>query len=468
MARAREETRFERCEESVRERGGARSPSGVCASAGRKAYGKKRFQEMAAAGRKRQNPGKHSQAWEAGYKSLMIAASRHGTVNLTPSTAQREDWGHQWREFMAGWKAAQRASENPKKTRFEKCVESVEAEGGAYDPAAVCASAGRKKYGKAKFQKMAEAGKRKAERAHNPVTVWSLKQGGARARVLFRSPKNYEVEIKSGRTPIVNRTFTGYEAAIAFARLTLHDVAHNPSLVSDKDASSLLSTIPGVSTAKMLSRIGGQTLKRAVRAVKGRRNPEDSALAQYEKFHGFPADAINEIVEEEHYHEWTWTVGRLVGMTVVTVDGNEFVLAAPGYVHRPQRGAEKEYYERDLAVAIDKIVFLAANEEGNQLFAKGGDQYIDYEALGMSDRDVHDHMLIGTVKRLWYDTRKTFEADGKEDVNFYHDLGQEGSKGVMPVLEYKPRVKRMFFVGGRYYIAPPDPDLQQVSPGIVG
>ena len=34
--------------------------------------------------------------------------------------------------------------------RFAKCVESVEARGGVYDPKAVCAAAGRKKYGKRK------------------------------------------------------------------------------------------------------------------------------------------------------------------------------------------------------------------------------------------------------------------------------------------------------------------------------
>lgn len=46
---------FERCVESVSARGGARSPRGVCASAGRKKYGAKKFQAMAAAGRRRKS-----------------------------------------------------------------------------------------------------------------------------------------------------------------------------------------------------------------------------------------------------------------------------------------------------------------------------------------------------------------------------------------------------------------------------
>jgi hypothetical protein len=46
--------------------------------------------------------------------------------------------------------------------RFAKCVESVEARGGAADPRAVCAAAGRKKYGAAKMAAMAKAGRKRA------------------------------------------------------------------------------------------------------------------------------------------------------------------------------------------------------------------------------------------------------------------------------------------------------------------
>lgn len=53
--------------------------------------------------------------------------------------------------------------QNP--SRFEKCVKSVEARGGSYSPRGVCAAAGRKKYGKRKFQAMAEAGRKAAK--HN-------------------------------------------------------------------------------------------------------------------------------------------------------------------------------------------------------------------------------------------------------------------------------------------------------------
>jgi hypothetical protein len=52
--------------------------------------------------------------------------------------------------------------------RFAKCVESVTARGGAIDPRAVCAAAGRKKYGAKKLAAMGRAGR-------NPLTGWAKK-----------------------------------------------------------------------------------------------------------------------------------------------------------------------------------------------------------------------------------------------------------------------------------------------------
>ena len=48
--------------------------------------------------------------------------------------------------------------------RFASCVRDVKARGGATDPYAVCAAAGRAKYGKRRFQSMAAKGLRRAIR----------------------------------------------------------------------------------------------------------------------------------------------------------------------------------------------------------------------------------------------------------------------------------------------------------------
>jgi hypothetical protein len=45
---------------------------------------------------------------------------------------------------------------------FKRCEQHVAAKGGAYDPAAVCATVGRKKFGAKQFQSMSVEGRVKA------------------------------------------------------------------------------------------------------------------------------------------------------------------------------------------------------------------------------------------------------------------------------------------------------------------
>ena len=68
--------------------------------------------------------------------------------------------------------------------RFRKCVSQVEARGGAYDPRAVCAAAGRHKYGAKRFQKMAAKGR---ARAHNPSVPYYSKARAMKAAHEFRA-----------------------------------------------------------------------------------------------------------------------------------------------------------------------------------------------------------------------------------------------------------------------------------------
>lgn len=113
--------------------------------------------------KRKRNP---SEAYRAGMADLRAAAARHGTVNLTPSIAQREEWRHAWGDYMKGWNAEKRAK-NP--GAFAKCVKSVSARGGASDPRAVCAAAGRKKYGQAEMTRRSVAGKKRKARRGNPA-----------------------------------------------------------------------------------------------------------------------------------------------------------------------------------------------------------------------------------------------------------------------------------------------------------
>ena len=94
-------TKFDRCLRDVK-RKGVRSPGAVC----QKSVG-------------RGNP---SDAYKAGFAALRAGEQRHGTVNLSPSIAQREDWAHAWREFMAGWNAAKKRGNKGHRPRTKKKV----------------------------------------------------------------------------------------------------------------------------------------------------------------------------------------------------------------------------------------------------------------------------------------------------------------------------------------------------------
>ena len=50
--------RFAKLEKSIAAKGGVKDPAAVAAAVGRKKYGKKKFQQMATAGRKRAKKGK--------------------------------------------------------------------------------------------------------------------------------------------------------------------------------------------------------------------------------------------------------------------------------------------------------------------------------------------------------------------------------------------------------------------------
>lgn len=151
---------------------------------------------------------------------------------------------------------------------FKRCVARVAEKGGAYDPRAVCASVGRKKYGAKKFQAMAKAGRK---RAGNPPKVF------------------YHDVDKRGRERFYHDSNVG-------RRLVLYPV---------EEAKLLIAT--------------GQA-----RAVpKRKRNPAAAAAEVYEEFHGTPSTSVVELTERLHFHEHLAELGRLELLVVNGIDGYE-------------------------------------------------------------------------------------------------------------------------------------------------
>jgi hypothetical protein len=230
--------------------------------------------------------------------------------------------------------------------------------------------------------------------------------------------------------------------------------------VRNPGLSAILSALPH----SEIGRRAGAALKKYATRIK---NPMEGSEEMYEMFHGMPPDEILTIVERVHVHKNVWTVGTLTQMIIQTETGREFDLDAPDPDH----------------VKDNKVVYVTANEPyidkatgkkiegGTQIFFRGGDQEIPQKILvgkcGFKHDDFKEHMIIGWVVDLTYRTKKIFEKEGKELVDFYHPLGGEHARGVVPLLVYKPRDPSMELFGGRYKVLPSRWDLG-ASPGIAG
>lgn len=213
-----------------------------------------------------------------------------------------------------------------------------------------------------------------------------------------------------------------------------------------------------------------------------RRNPEADAAGLYRSFHGKPPEETVEIHEDIEEHGWLGNLGELTEIFVDTPTGYRLHLEWSGKEDTP---------------------FLAANEDGTQLYVKGGKQSVDLAKIKMDDADwVKDRMVLGEfsppdpcskcggefvysqkanrwqcseckhvaniepekgpvdrVHNITYHTEKDF--DEFQPIDYQHSLGEE--TGDVPTLEYDPRNELLFIAGGRYRIKQP---LLETSPGI--
>jgi len=192
--------------------------------------------------------------------------------------------------------------------------------------------------------------------------------------------------------------------------------------------------------------------KRGGKRAKGNPpNPEAPARAMYESFHGKPPEGETVIKEEFHEHEWLAPLGLAVSMKVATLTGlNAEIEISP---------AESEKTDYDETAAGPDAVFLAANEEGTQLYFVGGDQALNLDKLKFTGDWVKDSMVIGVIYEITYRTRKKF--DKFELTDYYHELGEE--TGDQPMLVYDSLSPHCSISGGKYKIKMP---LVGVSPGI--
>jgi len=103
-------------------------------------------------------------------------------------------------------------------------------------------------------------------------------------------------------------------------------------------------------------------------------------------------------------------------------------------------------------------VKLASSPNGKQLYLIGGTQNLSSMLDKFTDDPEKDFIDLGEGREVQYLARK-IHGDF-QPVSWYHKFGEEN--GALPRLMYDKLKRRIFFVGGEYYID----TSNAVSPGI--
>jgi hypothetical protein len=304
----------------------------------------------------------------------------------------------------------------PGRGAFERCVESVSKRGGAYSPRGVCATAGRRKYGKKKFQAMAAAGRRKAARRSNiPLDPVSL---GYTGQLLDKLEKEREK-----------------------LQRKLERQAKNIARMRKRTNQKLPKTIWSRGTIWKK-----RPKSKANKNNRGRRpnprNPVPAAQARYESFHGRPSTELIDVHTSMHEHSVLSGLGELVKLVVIAADGTKVTIKNFG------------------VDAHGQPCILSQNEEATQLFIDGGDQSVELSEFGIYE-PYHEMETLGQVRNVYYFTTKDHLGDQGGTATYNHKFGGfrevrlpsgrvRRKRSPLPDLIYDTRNKLLYFSGGGY------------------
>jgi hypothetical protein len=175
------------------------------------------------------------------------------------------------------------------------------------------------------------------------------------------------------------------------------------------------------------------------RTLPSRRNPSDTkeAVKLFGTFHGRDATQIVEKQESAAIRLDYTALGDLDYIKIETPQG--------------------EYAQLDFE---GDGVKLASSPDGKQLYCIGGNQNL----AGVLDADSlqKDFIDLGEAREVQYVARKVHSDPPFEPVSWFHKFGEKG--GALPRLMYDKLRKRIYFVGGEYFIN----TKAGISPGIEG
>lgn len=191
-------------------------------------------------------------------------------------------------------------------------------------------------------------------------------------------------------------------------------------------ALSTLASLPGVND------FGKKVAKFVKGSKRNPRNPVDGAVAMSERFHGRPVQDIVEIVEDVHVHTVLAELGALTKLVVKGCHGT-------------------------VDLTFDDDTILCSNEEGSQLYIRGGDQSVELAEFEI-EAPHHDFEDLGLVKEIRYYTTKDHLGSEGGEATYFHHFGEddqaEGRKPRLPRLIYSTRDNLLSLKGGGYVVDP--------------
>jgi hypothetical protein len=350
-----------------------------------------------------------SVAYEAGKRALRAGAARHGTVNLTPSIAQREEWGHAWGEFMRGWNAAKKEKVNAGDYSFRKSK--------------------KRKNGPNWRTAGSSVGKQdKAAYKHG----FSLRGIRSTFSELWnQAVANGHQNTSSAAQRKALASFTaGYDRSFK-TRVNAGDYSFRKSKKRMKSA--------GLFGEMVLRRhSGGDKVKRIPKqfrkhpgAKRNPANPVPAAEQRYQSFHGRPSERLVKVRTTLHTHDVLAGIGDLRKLRIKSANGHWKVTVK----------FSKPY------------PILSMNEDATQLYIEGGDQSVSLKDFGI--KTAHEKEVLGEVTDVWYFTTKDHlrPQDGGTAV-YHHKFGR-----IKPTMIYDVPNQLLEFAGGGYTI--PDEGIDQ-------
>jgi hypothetical protein len=313
----------------------------------------------------------------------------------------------------------------PGKGAFKRCVEKVGARGGVRSPAGVCAAAGRKKYGKRKFQAMAAAGRRRKNDSLDSTIdhLLSFSPTGSALKVIEGQREKLQKKMRREEAK-KNKGRRRKSRKNAVELRQLPTTAKHPS--------------PLAVPASWLDRRKPSKKKKR----NGRRNPVTSAQQRYESFHGRPSEELIEISTPMHEHSVVAGIGELRKLVVISPEGRKVTIKNFGFNHAGQPA------------------LLTMNEAATQLFIDGGDQSVNLEEFGILE-PYREWETLGQVKDVYYFTTKDHLGDDGGTATYHHKFGGIGvyktssgkqvrRRSRLPDLIYDTRNRLLYFSGGGY------------------